>query len=58
MGATAPAMETTMAKQTFSSRLVEKIPRVADIVSFRFERPPGYEYWAGQWFVVTFPGPL
>jgi ferredoxin-NADP reductase len=36
---------------------VEKIPRVADIVTFRFERPPGHEYRAGQWFVITFPGP-
>lgn len=36
---------------------MEKIPRVADIVTFRFERPPGYEYRAGQWFVITFPGP-
>lgn len=27
-------------------------------MSFRFERPPGYEYRAGQWFVITFPGPL
>jgi ferredoxin-NADP reductase len=35
---------------------VEKISRVADIVSFRFERPPGHEYRAGQWFVITFPG--
>jgi ferredoxin-NADP reductase len=30
---------------------------VADIVTFRFERPSGYEYEAGQWFVITFPGP-
>jgi ferredoxin-NADP reductase len=41
----------------FPSRLVEKIPLVADIVTFRFERPPGHEYRAGQWFVITFPGP-
>jgi glycine betaine catabolism B len=39
---------------TFSSKLLEKIPRVGDIVSFRFERPQGYEYQAGQWFVITF----
>jgi ferredoxin-NADP reductase len=26
-------------------------------VSFRFERPKSYEYRAGQWFVITFPGP-
>ncbi len=55
---TAPALETAIIQQTFPSRLVEKIPRVADIVSFRFERPPGYEYLAGQWFIVTFSGPL
>jgi ferredoxin-NADP reductase len=36
---------------------LEKTPRVADIVTFRFERPPGHEYRAGQWFVITFPGP-
>jgi glycine betaine catabolism B len=41
----------------FPSRLVSKVARVADIVSFRLERPPGYEFRAGQWFVVTFPGP-
>jgi ferredoxin-NADP reductase len=45
-------------QQTFPSRLIEKTPRVEDIVSFRFERPQGYEYRAGQWFVITFPGPL
>lgn len=55
---TAPALETAIIQQTFPSRLVEKIPRVADIVSFRFERPTGYEYLAGQWFIVTFSGPL
>ena len=27
-------------------------------MSFGFERRPGYEYRAGQWFVITFPGPL
>ena len=26
-------------------------------MSFRFERPKSYEYRAGQWFVITFPGP-
>jgi ferredoxin-NADP reductase len=47
-----------MIQQTFPSRLVEKVPRVADIVSFRLERPTGYEYQAGQWFVITLPGPV
>jgi len=41
----------------FTTRLVAKIARVADIVTFRFERPQGHEYRAGQWFVITFPGP-
>lgn len=46
-----------MAQPSFKSRLVGRTPRVADIVSFEFEKPEGYEYQAGQWFVVTFPGP-
>jgi ferredoxin-NADP reductase len=49
--------ERALVQQTFTSRLVRKTPRVEDIVSFGFERPPGYEYRAGQWFVTTFPGP-
>ena len=40
---------------TYVARLVEKEPRVEDIVSFRFERPDGYRYQAGQWLVVTLP---
>jgi glycine betaine catabolism B len=40
----------------YGSRLVEKMPRVADIASFRFERPEAYRFQAGQWFVITFPG--
>jgi glycine betaine catabolism B len=44
-------------RPSYASRLVEKIPRAADIVTFRFERPAGHRYQAGQWFVVTFPGP-
>ena len=40
---------------TFGSRLIEKIPRVGDIVSFRFERPEAYRFQAGQWFEITFP---
>lgn len=42
---------------SYPSRLVEKIPRVADVVSFRFERPEGYRFQAGQWFEITFPRP-
>ena len=40
---------------TYVARLVEKEPRVEDIVSFRFERPDGYRYQAGQWLVITLP---
>jgi ferredoxin-NADP reductase len=43
--------------QTYASRLIERIPRVADVVSFRFKRPEAYRFQAGQWFIVTFPGP-
>lgn len=42
---------------TFTTRLTAKVPRAADIVSFRFERPPGYDYLAGQWAMLTIPGP-
>ena len=42
---------------SYPSRLIEKLPQVADVVSFRFERPEGYRFQAGQWFVVTFAGP-
>jgi len=41
----------------YGSKLVEKVPRVADIVSFRFKRPEAYRFQAGQWFVITFPSP-
>jgi ferredoxin-NADP reductase len=46
-----------MGQEAYESRLVEKIPRVDDIVSFQLQRPEGYEFKAGQWFVTTFPGP-
>jgi ferredoxin-NADP reductase len=46
-----------MAEPNFKSRLLSKIPRVEDVVSFQLERPRGYEYRAGQWFVISFPGP-
>jgi len=39
----------------FGTKLLEKLPRVADIVSFRFKRPEAYTFQPGQWFVVTFP---
>jgi ferredoxin-NADP reductase len=44
-------------QDSYSSRLTGKVPRVADIVSFRLERPKDYQFQAGQWFVVTFVGP-
>jgi ferredoxin-NADP reductase len=47
-----------MAQPSFRSRLLGKIPQVADIVTFQFERPLGYQYKAGQWFVLTLPGPM
>ena len=44
-----------MTSTIFETRLTHKIPRVGDIVSFRFSRPDRYEYAAGQWHVVTIP---
>jgi ferredoxin-NADP reductase len=41
----------------FQTRLVEKLPRAGDVVSFRFEKPPAHDYAAGQWFVITFDRP-
>ncbi len=38
----------------FDSRLTDKIERTSDARSFRFERPPGFSYAAGQYFYVTF----
>ena len=40
----------------FGSKLLEKLPRVADIVSFRFKRPEAYKFKPGQWFVISFAG--
>ncbi len=47
----------TEVQSSYPSRLVEKIPRVADVVSFRFERPEAYRFQAGQWFEITFARP-
>ncbi len=41
----------------YGAKLVEKTPRVADIVSFRFKRPEAYQFQAGQWFTIAFPSP-
>ena len=46
-----------MAQPTFQTRLARKIPLVEDVVTFQFDRPEGYAFRAGQWFVVTFSGP-
>lgn len=43
--------------EAFGSSLIGKVPRVADVVSFRFERPESHHFQAGQWFVITFAGP-
>jgi glycine betaine catabolism B len=41
---------------SYGSKLLEKIPRVADVASFRFKRPEAYRFQAGQWFVISFSG--
>jgi ferredoxin-NADP reductase len=38
----------------YQTKLLEKVPRAGDIVSFRFKRPDAYRFEPGQWFVVTF----
>jgi len=40
---------------TFSTRLVDRIPRVEGVKTFRFERIKQYVFTAGQWFVLTIP---
>lgn len=44
-----------MKNMTFSTRLVDKIPRVDGVKTFRFDRVRQYEFEAGQWFVLTIP---
>ncbi|MHB9150375.1 MAG: ferredoxin--NADP reductase [Thermoleophilia bacterium] len=44
-----------MKSMTFSTRLLERIPRVEGVKTFRFERIKQYNYTAGQWFVLTIP---
>lgn len=46
-----------MAPMTFTGTLLEKIPRLADTSSYRFSRPPGYTFKAGQFFSITIPSP-
>ena len=50
-----------MAAMAFTSTLLEKIRRSSDTMSYRFSRPPEYEFKAGQWFTIalnTPDGPL
>jgi ferredoxin-NADP reductase len=46
-----------MPATTFTSNLLEKIPRSSDTVSYRFWRPPDYAFKAGQWYTITIPSP-
>lgn len=41
---------------TFPATLTDKIPRTPGTMSFRFSRPADYDFVAGQWFIITFPG--
>jgi glycine betaine catabolism B len=41
----------------FNTAFVEKVPRVADIATFRFKRPDDFAYAAGQWSSIAVPGP-
>jgi glycine betaine catabolism B len=50
-----------MAPTSFRSTLLEKIPRSSDTTSYRFSKPSGYTFKAGQWYTITIPsaeGPL
>lgn len=50
-----------MQKITFKTTFEEKVPLVGDLASFRFAKPEGFTYEAGQWFTITIPsadGPL
>ncbi len=40
-----------------TTRLLEKIEEANDTMSFRFEKPPGFEYTAGQFADYTLPDP-
>jgi glycine betaine catabolism B len=46
-----------MAASTFTGTLLEKIPRGADTTSYRFSRPPEYEFEAGQFFTISVSSP-
>ena len=44
-----------MSSITFTTALTQKIARTPGTMSFRFVRPPGFEYLAGQWFALGLP---
>ncbi len=46
-----------MAPMTFTGTLVEKLRRTSDSASFRFSRPPEYQFQAGQSYSITIPSP-
>jgi ferredoxin-NADP reductase len=46
-----------MAQPSFTTSLTRAVTQTPGTMSFRFERPPGFEYLAGQWFVLTVPSP-
>jgi len=46
-----------MTPMTFTGALLEKIPRSSDTTSYRFSRPPEYQFQAGQFFKIAVPGP-
>jgi len=46
-----------MAAMAFTSTLLEKIRRSSDTASYRFSRPPEYEFKAGQWFTIALNTP-
>lgn len=45
-----------MTAMTFTGTLTEKIRRSSDTSSYRFTRPPEYQFKAGQWFTITLEG--
>lgn len=46
-----------MALTSFTGALLEKIPLSLDTATFRFSRPPEYEFTAGQSYSITIPSP-
>lgn len=46
-----------MARAKFTTTFLEKVPMSGDLASFRFAKPEGFEYIAGQWFVLSIPSP-